>query len=54
MALYLTQFSYTSEAWAKMVNNPQDREASIKQLAERLDSKVIGFYYTHGEYDSKI
>ncbi len=54
MPLYLLQFTYTSEAWAKMVNNPQDREKSIRQLAERLDSKIVGFYYTHGEYDGIV
>jgi len=54
MALYLTHFSYTTEAWVKMVNNPQDRETRIKQLAKRLDSKVIGFYYSQGEYDGII
>jgi len=54
MALYLTQFTYTSEAWTKMVNNPQDRETTISKLAERLDSKIVGFYYTQGEYDGMV
>jgi len=54
MALYLIQFSYTTEAWVKMVNNPQDRETRIKQLAKGLDSEVIGFYFAQGEYDGII
>ena len=54
MALYLLQFTYTTEAWTKLVNNPQDREKSIRQLAERLGSKIVGFYYTHGEYDGIV
>jgi len=54
MALYLLQFTYTSEAWAKMVNNPQDREKNARQLAERLDSMIVSFYYTHGEYDGIV
>jgi hypothetical protein len=28
MAVYLSQFSYTAEAWQAMVKNPQDRGAS--------------------------
>ena len=27
MPLYMTQFAYTQEAWAALVDNPEDRSA---------------------------
>lgn len=54
MALYMTQFSYTPEAWSKMIKNPQDRLAALKELAGKFNSKVIGFYYCNGEYDGLV
>ena len=32
MALYMTQFSYTAEAWAALVKNPADRSVGLKTL----------------------
>ena len=51
MALFMTQFSYTPSAWSQMTKNPQDRAAALKELAGKFNSKVIGFYYSNGEYD---
>jgi hypothetical protein len=34
MAKYAVFFTYSSEAWARMVNNPGDRTAAVRQLAE--------------------
>ena len=51
MAVYLSQFSYTSEAWQAMVKNPQDRKAVLKEQLEKVGGKLICFYYCYGEYD---
>src|SRR5437764_3869492 len=51
MALYMTQFAYTSEAWASLVKNPQDRSAAGRELVQKLGGQVVGFYYCFGEYD---
>ena len=51
MALYMTQFSYTTEAWQAMVKNPQDRSGVLKNLIEKLDGRLIGLYFCFGEYD---
>ena len=51
MALYMTQFAYTAEAWASLVKNPQDRSAAGRELAQKLGGRVVGFYYCFGEYD---
>ena len=50
MARYLTQVSYTPEAMAKLVNNPQDRGSLITELIERLGGRVETFDFCFGEY----
>jgi uncharacterized protein with GYD domain len=51
MALYMVQFTYTTEAWAALVKNPQDRSVPIRALAEKMGGRFIGLYYCFGEYD---
>jgi len=51
MLLYMTQFSYTAEATAAMVENPQDRSGGLKQIIETLGGRLIGLYYSLGDYD---
>ena len=51
MSLYMTQFSYTTEAWQAMVKNPQDRSGVLKVLIEKLGGTMIGLYFCFGEYD---
>jgi hypothetical protein len=36
MPLYMSQFAYTSEAWAALVQNPEDRGEAIRGLAEAM------------------
>jgi hypothetical protein len=38
MALYMTQFSYTPEAWAALLRNPVDRSEALGRLAEQLEA----------------
>jgi uncharacterized protein with GYD domain len=54
MSLYMTQFSYTPEAWAALARNPEDRSAAVGALAEALGGRMIAFYYSFGEYDGVI
>lgn len=54
MALYMLQFSYTTEAWATLTKNPQDRSVPIKAVAQQLGGQLVGFYYTFGEYDGIV
>jgi len=52
VALYLLQVSYTPEAWAAQLKNPQDRAAGVVgQLLERLGGRFVGAYFAFGEYD---
>jgi uncharacterized protein with GYD domain len=51
MALYLTQFAYTPEAWAALTKKPEDRGAVVRPLIEKLGGRLISLYYCFGEYD---
>jgi uncharacterized protein with GYD domain len=51
MPLYLTQFSYTPETWAKLIRNPEDRREAAKQYIESVGGKLHGFWYAFGEHD---
>ena len=54
MALYMAQFAYTAEALATMAKNPQDRSVPVRELGEKLGSRLVGFYYCFGEYDGVV
>jgi uncharacterized protein with GYD domain len=51
MAFYLVQASYSTQATAAMVKNPQDRAAAVRPLIERMGGKLHGFWLAFGEYD---
>ena len=51
MPLYMTEFSYTPEAWARLARNPQDRAAAFGELVERAGGRLVSFYYSYGEHD---
>ncbi len=51
MALYMTQFSYTAQAWAALAKQPEDREKVLGGLIERMGGRQLSFYYSFGEHD---
>ncbi len=51
MAKYLFQVSYTSDAWAAQIANPQDRMAALGKMIESNGGKLHAGYYAFGEYD---
>lgn len=51
MPMYLTRFSYTPEAWAKLIENPEDRRAAAAEYIESVGGKLHGFWYAFGEHD---
>lgn len=51
MPMYKVEFSYTSETWAALCREPQDRSEPVRALAESLGGSLVGFYYSFGEYD---
>jgi uncharacterized protein with GYD domain len=51
MPLYMSQVSYTSEAWAAMTKNPEDRSEVFGRLTETMGGRLLSWYYSFGEYD---
>lgn len=51
MPVYMFQESYTSEAWAVQIKNPQNRMEVARQIIESQGGKLLGAYYAFGEDD---
>ena len=51
MALYLSRFSYTTDAIKALLDQPQDRSAAAREMADSLGGKLLGFWYAFGEFD---
>ena len=51
MARYLFQAAYTSEAWAALVKNPQNRVEAVRPAIEGLGGYIESAYFAFGEYD---
>ena len=54
MPLYMTEFSSTAEAWARLAKNPQDRAAAFGELLQRAGGKLVNFYYSYGDHDGVV
>jgi uncharacterized protein with GYD domain len=51
MPSYLVQVSYTSEALASLISNPQDRTEVVKKAAKKLGGKLNDAWFSFGDYD---
>jgi uncharacterized protein with GYD domain len=51
MPHYLVQVSYTPEAWAAQLKNPQDRRAIVRPLFDRLGGRIETAFFALGPYD---
>ena len=51
MPHYLARFSYSADSIRAMVDNPQDRAAAAREVAESLGGKLLGFWFAFGEFD---
>jgi uncharacterized protein with GYD domain len=51
MPKYLLQVAYTSEAWASMVKNPQDRIEAVRPAIQSIGGDIECGYLAYGEYD---
>ncbi len=54
MAKYATFFTYTSEAWARMIQNPGDRTAAVRRLADSLGGSIECVYWMFGTHDGIV
>jgi uncharacterized protein with GYD domain len=51
MPTYMVQASYTSTAWNKLVQRPENRMEVLKPVVEKLGGRILAWYYTFGDYD---
>jgi uncharacterized protein with GYD domain len=51
MPRYLVQAAYTSEAWAALIKQPQNRQEAIGELLRSLGGRFESVYIAFGEYD---
>ena len=51
MALYLTQVTYTPEAWQTMIATPTDRSKMLAKACKSHGGKLIGLWFSMGEQD---
>ena len=51
MPLYLSRFSYTPEAWARLIGHPEDRRKVAQPCIESVGGKLHGFWYAFGTHD---
>src|SRR5258708_2662076 len=54
MPFFLHQVSYTPEALARLLANPQDRFDVVRAPIEKLGGRVLNSYFAFGEYDAVL
>jgi len=48
------RFSYTPEAWARLIKQPEDRREVARAVVEKLGGKLHGFWYAFDEHDGFV
>ena len=51
MPQYLGRFSYSRDAVRALVERPQDREAAARETVEALGGRLLGVWFSFGEFD---
>ena len=51
MPHYMVQFSYSPQAWAGLIEQPEDRTAAVRALIEGVGGRLVGLYWAFGDYD---
>ena len=54
MSFYLMRFSYTPEAWARLIKKPEDRREVARAIVEKLGGRLHGFWYSFGQQDGFV
>lgn len=52
MPLFLTQVSYTEQAWQSLVSNPQNRAEALRPVFEKLGGRIVNSWFAFGDYDA--
>ncbi|MBI1299078.1 GYD domain-containing protein [bacterium] len=51
MPTYLIQATYTPEAWAAFIKNPQNARERTEAMIAKLGGRSLGVWYAFGDYD---
>jgi len=51
MPIFITQGRYTREAVKGMIVKPEDRADAVGRLISKAGGRLVGHYFTFGEYD---
>jgi uncharacterized protein with GYD domain len=54
MAKYAIFFTYSSDTWARMIQNPGDRSAAVRQLTSAVGGSVESIYWMFGAHDGIV
>ena len=54
MAQFLVQVAYSSEAWATLVKNPQNRIPAVSAVVKKLGGKLLQGWLSFGDYDTVV
>jgi len=54
MPFFLHQVSFSTEALARLVANPQDRTEAVRGPVEKLGGKIKEIFYAFGEHDAVV
>jgi uncharacterized protein with GYD domain len=54
MPFFLVKASYTTEALARLVANPQDRTDAVRTPIEKLGGKIKDMYFAFGDDDAVL
>ena len=54
MPSYLIQISFKPETLAAMMKAPADRRQVVTKLAEQVGGKLVGYWFTFGDYDAVL
>lgn len=51
MAKFAVFFSYSSDAWARLIDNPGDRGTAVEQMLGSVGGSLESMYWTFGTHD---
>jgi uncharacterized protein with GYD domain len=54
MPTYISFFSYTGEAWDRMVSRPGNRAHAARRLIEEVGGRMESFYWKLGRWDGLV
>jgi uncharacterized protein with GYD domain len=54
MPSYLVQVSFSSEALAALIKEPQNRAEAVRKPIEKLGGKIEGAWFSFGDYDVAV